>query len=144
MSDAQYKEHRKKLNDQQKVSRKKRLARMTPEELADYKAKVNQGNQERRDEVRRKVYGHYGDACACCGETEPMFLSLDHTNNDGAEHRRELGYDGNGKGASSATLSWLKRNNYPEGFQVLCMNCNHGKARNGGVCPHNVLHKKTA
>ena len=79
------------------------------------------------------AYGGY--RCECCGETEPLFLSIDHINNDGAEHRRSLGYkEGNGKGA--AIYSWLKRNKYPEGFQILCMNCNHGKARNGGTCPH--------
>ena len=32
---------------------------------------------------------------------------------------------------------WLRRNSYPEGFQVLCHNCNLGKKINGGVCPHN-------
>ena len=31
---------------------------------------------------------------------------------------------------------WLKNNNFPEGFQVLCFNCNCGKARNKGICPH--------
>ena len=31
---------------------------------------------------------------------------------------------------------WLKRNNFPEGFQVLCFNCNCGKEINKGVCPH--------
>lgn len=88
------------------------------------------------------AYGGY--KCACCGETEPKFLSIDHINNDGAEHRRSMGYNENGKGASSATLGWLKRHNYPPGFQVLCMNCNHGRARNNGVCPHKGLHNKTA
>ena len=31
---------------------------------------------------------------------------------------------------------WIKRNNYPDGFQVLCWNCNSGKGANGGICPH--------
>jgi hypothetical protein len=31
---------------------------------------------------------------------------------------------------------WLKRNKYPDGFQVLRMNCNLGKSRNNGICPH--------
>jgi hypothetical protein len=30
----------------------------------------------------------------------------------------------------------LRRNNYPEGFQILCMNCQFGKRMNNGVCPH--------
>ena len=79
------------------------------------------------------AYGGY--RCACCGETEPAFLSIDHVFNNGAAHRRELGWTvGNGKGAN--ITKWLKDHGYPAGFQVLCMNCNHGKARNGGVCPH--------
>lgn len=86
-----------------------------------------------RDEVIR-AYGGY--VCACCEETEPLFLEIDHINNDGAEHRRAMGYKGNGKGASSCTLTWLKANGFPGGFQILCANCNKGKARNGGICPH--------
>jgi len=30
---------------------------------------------------------------------------------------------------------WLKKNNWPEGFQVLCYNCNSAK-RVDGICPH--------
>ena len=28
---------------------------------------------------------------------------------------------------------------FPEGFQILCFNCNAGKHRNGGRCPHEQL-----
>lgn len=31
---------------------------------------------------------------------------------------------------------WIIENNFPEGFQVLCYNCNLGRAHCGGVCPH--------
>lgn len=73
------------------------------------------------------AYGGY--VCACCGETEPLFLTIDHIDNDGADHRREIGGGANfGK--------WLKDHGYPPGFQVLCFNCNIGKAHNGGECPH--------
>ena len=31
----------------------------------------------------------------------------------------------------------LKRQGWPkDGYQLLCANCNQGRARNGGVCPH--------
>lgn len=88
--------------------------------------------------LRIEVMDAYGGAkCACCGETEEKFLSIDHVHNDGASHRRQIGAkDGNGKGAATRTLTWIKQNGFPAGFQVLCMNCNFGKARNGGVCPH--------
>lgn len=99
--------------------------------------KERQRGRKYWEALRHEVFMAYGGyRCACCGESEPQFLSIDHVNNDGADHRRELGYDGNGKGAGGATWRWLKANNFPPGFQVLCMNCNFGKARNGGICPH--------
>ncbi len=108
--------------------------REKPEWVENERARGRRYWAEQRHEA---IMAYGGYRCACCGETEPMFLSIDHIFNDGAEHRRSLGYDdGNGKGGSSATISWLKRNNYPAGFQVLCMNCNMGKHRNGGTCPH--------
>lgn len=75
-----------------------------------------------------RVYGGY--RCACCGETEPTFLTLDHVFNDGSAHRKEIG----GRGAQ--IFKWLRDHGYPAGFQVLCFNCNLGKSLNGGICPH--------
>jgi hypothetical protein len=68
--------------------------------------------------------------CACCGETHPEFLAIDHINNDGAEAKR----NGEPKGGVGF-YTYLRRNNYPTGFQVLCHNCNMAKAFYG-VCPH--------
>lgn len=85
----------------------------------------------RMQDAAIKAYGGY--RCACCGETQPMFICLDHVNNDGRAHRKEIGTLGGAK-----LYKWLRDNNYPSGFQVLCMNCNHGKYRNGGVCPHKM------
>ena len=86
--------------------------------------------QERvhRARTRDLVFEAYGGyKCVCCGETEPKFLSIDHINNDGAKHKKKT---------NSNLYRWLKKNDYPSGFQVLCMNCNCGKYRNGGICPH--------
>ncbi len=33
---------------------------------------------------------------------------------------------------------WLRDAGYPDGFQVLCMNCNHAKYRNGGILPQTL------
>lgn len=74
------------------------------------------------------AYGGY--RCACCGESEPKFLTLDHVFNDGSSHRKKIGNRGAG------IFKWLRDHGYPAGFQILCMNCNHGKSLNGGVCPH--------
>lgn len=91
---------------------------------------------DRWQAMRRMVMDAYGGpVCACCGETIYEFLTIDHMNNDGADHRRAIGQH---------LYRWLIENDYPEGFQVLCMNCNYGKQRNGGVCPHKDLEGSTA
>ena len=69
----------------------------------------------------------YGDKCACCGETEPLFLTLDHVNGDGATHRRTL--------RTNDVHAWARKNGYPPSLQLLCWNCNAAKAYHGG-CPH--------
>ena len=74
------------------------------------------------------AYGGREPRCSCCGEDTFEFLTIDHVNGDGAAHRKLIG-----KGA--AIYRWLKKNRYPEGFGVLCMNCNHAKGVYG-VCPH--------
>ena len=40
------------------------------------------------------------------------------------------------KTKSSKFYLWLKRNNFPPGYQVLCWNCNCGRSINNGICPH--------
>ena len=87
--------------------------------------RIRKANKRLKNEVYM-AYGGY--KCACCGEANEKFLSLDHINNNGAEHRKMVD--------RRKIYYWLKKNNYPFGFQVLCMNCNFGKARNNGICPH--------
>lgn len=101
--------------------------------------RVRARSREYRKRLRDLVFSHYGGpTCVCCGEKEKAFLTIDHINGDGAKHRREnrdirnwLGIDG-----------WLRRNNYPPGFQVLCYNCNCGK-RLSICCPHEIARQRT-
>jgi hypothetical protein len=37
----------------------------------------------------------------------------------------------------------LRKNNFPPGYQVLCMNCNFGK-RYSMICPHQTQEKTNA
>jgi hypothetical protein len=93
--------------------------------------RLKANRQRKRQELRLRLLVHYGGGaarCVCCLESESMFLSIDHIANNGADHRREIGVD--------ALHRWLEKNNYPEGYQTMCMNCNWGKHRNGGICPH--------
>jgi len=56
--------------------------------------------------------------CSRCGIIDTDVLTIDHINGGGNKHRRELGI------CSSHFNRWLKKNDYPDGYQVLCFNCN--------------------
>ena len=79
-----------------------------------------------------QVITHYGGKCTCCGEAELLFLTLDHIDGQGAKHRKQFG----GRYSGRKVYQWIIAQKYPKGFQVLCFNCNCGKARNNNVCPH--------
>lgn len=84
-------------------------------------------------DLRHKVFEHYGGAkCACCEETQEHFLCIDHINGCTKEQRKR-------EGQGSQLVRWLVRNGMPEGYRVLCANCNLGRERNGGVCPHQQI-----
>jgi hypothetical protein len=81
-----------------------------------------------RTSRRRRVPSHYGGSaqlCAECGEANVSFLALDHMEPVGASVRRELGSGEN-------LLGSVGGNNYPDGFQVPCHDCNVRK----GPVPH--------
>ena len=106
---------------------------MTPEQLAAFRKVESDKTRRLMATLREQVFAAYGgQVCSCCGETEPMFLSIDHVDNDGAEMRRNRAYGRSG----TAFYQWLRKKGFPPGFQVLCFNCNLGKHRSGGVCPH--------
>lgn len=72
-----------------------------------------------------RVLEAYGKVCTCCKEDNFEFLSIDHINGGGSEHRKIV----------RNIYAWLIRNDFPEGFRVLCMNCNFALGRYG-YCPH--------
>lgn len=81
--------------------------------------------------IKDKVFDHYGGyVCQCCGITPKPFLTIDHIDGGGTKHRKRL------KGGGRFTYRWIYKNNFPKGFRVLCYNCNSGRARNKGICPH--------
>jgi len=88
-------------------------------------------DRERIAKTKVKVLTHYCGGkphCVCNGEdcchsgpceiTDIRVLTIDHINDGGTKQRKELNASG------SLFYRWLVKNNYPEGFQVLCYNCN--------------------
>ena len=100
-----------------------------------HKAHKAQDNAYDRLHMRRKrladkelVIRHYSHGTMACanpfGEHEKPYtnilaLTIDHVNDDGAEERRKIG-----KTVGSGTFyALLIKKGYPEGYQVLCWNC---------------------
>ena len=88
--------------------------------------RVNARQRARWKAIRADVLAGYGGKCVCCGETANEFLAIDHINGHGKEHRASIG---------AAFYSRLKRQGVPEGFRILCHNCNFARGRYG-YCPH--------
>ena len=82
------------------------------------------------EKLKTLVFLKLGNACACCGETERRFLTIDHVRGSGREHRRlrsrgqyAIYYDIRESGFDQ---TW---------YRLLCMNCNFA-TRTGEPCPH--------
>ena len=96
-----------------------------------HRLEANERERLRAIAIRLEMIAAYGVACSCCGESEPLFLELDHVDGRGKQHREAIGR------GSKTTYTWLKRNGWPrEGYDLLCSNCHQGRHRNGGICPH--------
>jgi len=94
------------------------------------KSRTSARNRHRK--LKRDIIRVYGGRCACCREQELIFLTIDHVAGGGNQHRKKLKV-----GGGSKFYYWLRSNNYPLGFQVLCMNCQFG-TRFRKTCPHKL------
>lgn len=79
--------------------------------------------------LRTEAINAYGGKCDCCGLSEIKKLTIDHVDGGGCRHRKSLTTSG------ISFYNWLRRNNYPTGFRVLCFNCNCSIGTYGH-CPH--------
>lgn len=81
------------------------------------------------------AYSGQNPTCSChgCNEHRWEFLTIDHIDGNGAAHRRSL--SSTRKVSGREFYVWLRKNNYPPGFRVLCMNCNFSLGAYG-YCPH--------
>jgi len=90
--------------------------------------KEEKGIKSKEDNInfKKAAFEAYGGIkCSCCGVTDLVFLTIDHVNGGGARHRKKI---------KTSIYKWLKDNNYPPGYRVLCWNCNWAEAHGG--CPH--------
>lgn len=93
----------------------------------DHKELSSQRVKKNAKDLRLLVITHYGGHCQCCGESRLEFLAIDHIAGGGNKHLAVIGR-GN-------LYRWLRDNDFPEGFRVLCHNCNMALGFYG-YCPH--------
>ena len=107
------------------------------EHRARHKVKVYLRELANKDKVKLEVFSHYCDGpIACkCGYNDLRALTLDHIDGGGNEHRKLIK-----KRCGTDFYRWVKKNNYPSGIQVLCMNCQFVKRHENNEM--NRHHKK--
>jgi len=96
-------------------------------------AKVSESLHKLGIRNRQKVFTHYGAKCACCGESEQSFLTIDHINGDGAAQRRNARLT-----AGKNYYRYIIQQGFPDDLQLLCWNCNMSK-HYLGQCPHQAV-----
>ena len=97
------------------------------------KSRINALNRANSRRLKFNVLLHYSPELKCVGwenkdcpfncdrehfsdELLLAFLSLDHKNDDGYKHKKEVH-------VLHGLYGWARANDFPEIFQVLCMNC---------------------
>jgi hypothetical protein len=114
------KRERKRARDPEKyrAAQRRNYLRNRERQLAYNKTpEVRERQRISRQALKKKVLTHYGPAgrLNCCWLgciiDDVDMLTLDHVNNDGAAHRKEI---------KTKIYSWIVKNNYPDGFQTLC------------------------
>ncbi len=114
---ASYKRRREKIRQQKDAWRQKHRVYMR-----DYVRK-------RTATMKEKVILHYGNdkmVCMKCGVSDIRALSIDHIN--AGEEKPSTRRSG------TMFYRWLIKNNYPEGYQTLCMNCQFIKRHERNEC----------
>ena len=96
------------------------------------KKKDREINKKNQSKYRLETLTHYSNGkmkCNCCDESIYQFLTVDSLNGGDSQLMKKHG---------THNLAWLLRKlEYPEGYQVLCMNCNFARGKYG-ICPHKL------
>jgi predicted nucleic-acid-binding Zn-ribbon protein len=94
-------------------------------EIKKYHQKYKKNYRTRDKFLAIEHYSGGTFRCNNCGYDVYEALAIDHALNNGSVHRKEVAKSGHG----GSMHHWLVANNFPEGFQVLCFNCNYLKFR---------------
>jgi hypothetical protein len=128
-----YLKHREKIREKQHEyyeKNKPRIRDMQKEYYEKNKRQIYERNKNNnivwQQKRRLKCLHHYSNdemKCAICGITDMDVLVIDHIDGGGTRHAKERGT------YTSHLYAYLIENNFPEGYRVLCHNCNWKEAR---------------
>ena len=108
--------------------RKEHFKTLSPEEIERRKIIASEKASAKNLKRKIKIIDHYSHGTMHCmnpkcevlgGSKNILSLCIDHINGGGSEEMRKLGIRG-----GAAFHSWIVRNNYPSGYQILCASCN--------------------
>ena len=104
-----------------------------------YRERVCQNGITKKTTLWQLILEAYGRKCSCigCDESIEMFLTIDHVNDDGYKFK-------GGPRSGEKLWRYLRDLGFPQDdYRLLCYNCNCGRARNDGTCPHETLHSRS-
>lgn len=89
-------------------------------------AKIRNGIEDKtkqllKNNLKIKVICHYSNnnmTCKKCGQDDNDVLTINHKEGNGKKHLQSLKLHG-----GNLFYRWLIKNNYPEEYNILCMNC---------------------
>ena len=113
---------------------RKKVVRKKKQKITKRKSKPANGDYDLKYEAMMYYTLRYNlsatkPQCNCPGHVETCIelLAIDHKKK---RTKKEKGLTG------KSFYKYLKENNYPEGYQVLCFSCNFVKELYNGKCPH--------
>ncbi len=105
----------------------------------EYRKKILAYAVKERKKLKELVIAHYSKGSMSCvgwnGKgcpfhcTDMRALQIDHIAGGGTKHLKEIHRSG------TSFYQWLKKNNWPVGYQVLCANCNQIKKNENKELP---------
>jgi len=120
-----------KLDEKKYLERKKRNRQYMKKYRLDHSEKVALSIEKalkRLGKIKLEVFIHYScnpPKCKICGNNDMRVLTIDHIEGGGSKHRKRINRWG------INFYKYLRDKKFPEGYQVLCRNCNWIKKLEG-------------
>lgn len=114
-------------NIKRDIERKPKKKLNSREYYLNHKSKI----KDKYNNIRNTVIDYYGRFCVCCGDNRSEFLTIEHKNRSGKEHRIKY------KNQTAVYKDIIKQGFPKDKFEILCYNCNLSKGvRREDLCYH--------